>query len=37
MSHHPYISGALALSLAASATWLLCSADVLTHIGPYFH
>lgn len=32
MSHHPFASSAVLLSLVASATWLLCSADVLTHI-----
>lgn len=37
MSHHPYTSGAVLISLVASATWLLCSADVLMHIAPYFH
>jgi hypothetical protein len=37
MSHHPYASSAVLLSLVASATWLLCSADVLSHIAPYFH
>lgn len=37
MSHHPYTSSAVLLSLVASATWLLCSADVLMHVAPFFH
>lgn len=37
MSHHPYTSSALLLSLVASATWLLCSADVLLHMPLFFH
>jgi hypothetical protein len=36
MSHHPYATSAVLLTLVASATWLLCSADVLAHM-PYFH
>ncbi len=37
MTHHPYASSALLLSLVASATWLLCSADVLAQIPLFFH
>ncbi len=37
MSHHPFASGAVLLSLVASATWLLCSADVLSHMSLVFH
>ena len=37
MSHHPFASSAVLLSLVASATWLLVSADVLTHIPLFFH
>ncbi len=32
MSHHPYASSAALLSLVATATWLLCSADVLSQV-----
>ena len=37
MSHHPYASSAALLSLVASATWLLCSADVLSQLPLLVH
>ena len=37
MSHHPYASSAALLSLVATATWLLCSADVLSQAPLLVH
>lgn len=37
MSHHPYASSAALLSLVATATWLLCSADVLSQVPLLVH
>ena len=37
MSHRPYASGAALLSLVATATWLLCSADVLSQVPLLMH
>jgi len=36
MSHHPIAGSALLLGLVATSTFLLCSADVLSHIPLFF-
>jgi len=37
MSHHPYTSSAALISLMVTATWLLCSADVLSQVPLLVH